>query len=262
MAKKLDLNDQREVTPTERGVLDLIDAGLAYRTRQRKRRDYLGASLIGKECDRAVQLDYIADTRDDAPKVPEDKEHAAPRTQRIFDTGNMIEDLAIRWTREAGFLLKVRNRDGKQIGFSTAGDRFKGNVDGIIGGMADGFVAPPGMTFPLLWEHKGLNEKNFAAVRKHGIRKAKPEYYAQVQVYMAYLDLDQCLFMTTCKNDGSVEVEIIDLDPSFAQGVSDKAVRIIEATDNGELVPRGPPAPDHFLCRFCKWQKPCWEDLP
>ena len=59
----------------------------------------------------------------------------AGRSLRIFAIGHELEDLAIRWLRAAGLDLYTRkgNRpDGEQFGFSVAGGRIRGHVDGIV----------------------------------------------------------------------------------------------------------------------------------
>jgi hypothetical protein len=45
----------------------------------------------------------------------------------------------------------------------------------------------------------------------------------------------------------------------LAQRMSDRAVRILRASDAGELLPRFATTSDHFECRFCPWAKRCWE---
>jgi hypothetical protein len=35
-------------------------------------------------------------------------------------------------------------------------------------------------------------------------------------------------------------------------------VRILQATDAGELLPRVATTPDFFECRFCPWSERCW----
>ena len=39
---------------------------------------------------------------------------------------------------------------------------------------------------------------------------------------------------------------------------SDRGVRILQATDAGELLPRVATTPDFFECRFCPWSERCW----
>ena len=48
-------------------------------------------------------------------------------------------------------------------------------------------------------------------------------------------------------------------DPEEAQRQTDKAVRIIQATEAGDLLPRAFAAADHFECRFCPFSGRCWK---
>jgi len=40
--------------------------------------------------------------------------------------------------------------------------------------------------------------------------------------------------------------------------MSDKAVRVIQATEAGELLPRIAQSADFFECKFCDWSDRCW----
>lgn len=42
------------------------------------------------------------------------------RILRVFEVGHVLEDLAVRWLRMAGFILKTEGKDGQQFGFSVA----------------------------------------------------------------------------------------------------------------------------------------------
>jgi CRISPR/Cas system-associated exonuclease Cas4 (RecB family) len=42
--------------------------------------------------------------------------------------------------------------------------------------------------------------------------------------------------------------------------MSDRAVRIIEATKAGELLPRISENPDNWRCKACQWRARCWGD--
>ena len=47
-------------------------------------------------------------------------------------------------------------------------------------------------------------------------------------------------------------------DADLAQRMSDRAVRILQATDAGELLPRIAQARDFYECRFCAYAERCW----
>ena len=91
---------------------------------------------------------------------------------------------------------------------------------------------------PRSWEHKALKAKSWADVVKRGVELSKPIYYAQLQLYMAYMELEVALF--TCLNKDTQELhhERVDFVPHVAQGLSDKAVEIIRAAEANDLPPR------------------------
>ena len=47
-------------------------------------------------------------------------------------------------------------------------------------------------------------------------------------------------------------------DAELAQRMSDRAVRLLRATDAGELLPRVAATRDFLDCRFCPWAERCW----
>ena len=122
----------------------LLDAGLEAEHRVTPPREYLGGSRLGVPCDRALEFEYAQAPKDEGAEFE-------GRTLRIFAAGHLFEDLAVRWLRSAGFDLYTRkgNRpDGEQFGFSVAGGRIRGHVDGIIAG------GPPDLPlgYPALWD--------------------------------------------------------------------------------------------------------------
>ena len=168
--------------------------------------------------------------------------------------GHAFEALSIRWLREAGFDLRDQRADGRQFGFEAAGGRLRGHIDGVI-------VAGPeiGVRWPALWEHKALNAKSWTDLVKRGLRLSKPIYFAQVQLYMAYMELGVALFTALNKDSQALHHEIVPFEPAEAQALSDRAVAIIRAADAGELPPRMASAADFYLCRMCAWSQRCWE---
>jgi len=40
--------------------------------------------------------------------------------------------------------------------------------------------------------------------------------------------------------------------------MSDRGVRVVQATEAHELLPRGFSERTHFECRFCAYQERCW----
>ena len=247
----IDLNHQPKF---HEQVSALLDAALQAERSQQARRRYLGASRLGIACERALQYEYVDAPMDNGAELP-------GRTLKIFEVGHVMEDLAIRWLRLAGFDLYTQKASGGQFGFSVAGGRIQGHVDGVL----NGGPAELGMTYPALWECKTMNDKSWRDTVKHGVRKSKPIYAAQLAVYQAYMEVaipgisrNPALFTAINKDSEEIWFEQVAFDGGLAQRMSDRAVRVITATDSQELLPRHATTPTHVECKFCSWQDRCW----
>ena len=236
---------------------DAVDAALMDENAARPRREYLGGSRVGHACARALQFEFAGAPKDEGADFP-------GRTLRIFAIGHELEDLAIKWLRAAGIDLYTRKSndpDGQQFGFSVAGGRIRGHVDGIVA------AAPEALKLgvPALWECKTMNAKNWRETVKSGVAVAKPIYAAQIALYQAYMDasipglaLNPALFTAINKDTAELHHELVPFNAELAQRMSDRAVRILRATDAGELLPRLARERDHFECRMCPYADRCW----
>jgi hypothetical protein len=235
----------------------LVDTALIAEREATPPRTYLGASRLGHACERALQFEFAGAPKDEGADF-------RGQTLRIFEIGHQLEDLAIRWLRAAGIDLYTRkgNRpDGEQFGFSVAGGRIRGHVDGII---ADA-PAALGLRTPALWECKTMNAKNWRACVKDGVTVSKPVYAAQIAIYQAYMEATvpgisaaPALFTAINKDTAELHHERVAFDAALAQRMSDRAVRILQATEAGDLLPRIAASRDFFECRFCSHAERCW----
>ncbi len=228
-------------------INEILDAKLIEHYKNQEKRDYLGASSIGDDCLRKVQLQY------------EGKEaEFSAATLRTFDIGHHLEDLIAEWLRIAGFDLRTRNEDGEQFGFSVAEGKLQGHVDGLI------FAFPKELSpeiecrdHPCLWECKTLNNRSWQDTAKKGLMLTKPLYFAQVQVYMAYMELERCLFTALNKDSAELYFEVIPFDSETAQRYSDRAAQVIKASENNELLPCVSSDPSFFKCKMCSFRNEC-----
>ena len=228
-------------------VTAFVDAGMQDASARQSERQYLGASRLGVACERALQFEYA--------KAPIDHGRDIPgRMLRIFERGHVMEDCMVAWLRDAGFDLRTRKADGEQFGFSVADGRLQGHVDGVI------VSGPEGFAYPALWENKCVGAKAFRELQKSGLAVAKPIYHAQVAIYQTYLALYDNPAIFTAVNADSMEIytELVPFDAALAQKMSDRAVRVIQATEAGELLPRSFAEASHFECRFCAYAQRCW----
>lgn len=240
--------DGQTPPPLPERVNALIDAALVAGRAAQPERDYLGASRIGEPCARRLAYEY-------ANVPPDPDKELTGRTLRIFEAGHVFEDLSIRWLRAAGFNLLTHKKNGGQFGFSTANGKLRGHIDGVIVGGPD-----IGLVWPALWEHKALGNKGWTDLVKKGLRESKPVYWAQVHIYMAYLQLSSCLFTALNKDTEELWHEAVPLDLAEAQRQSDRAVDVLRAVGCNELPPRFAAHADFYLCRFCPYAARCWRD--
>lgn len=235
----------------------VIDAALEAERAVQPPRTYLGGSRLGHPCERALQFEFAGAPKDAGAEFD-------GQSLRIFAIGHALEDLAAGWLRSAGFDLYTRkgNRpDGEQFGFSVAGGRIRGHVDGILAGGP----ALPGLAWPALWECKTMNARNWRETVAKGVVIAKPVYAAQIALYQAYMEgavagivQNPALFTAINKDTAELHHELVPFDAALAQTMSDRAVRILQATDAGELLPRIAREPEFHECRMCPWARRCW----
>ena len=204
-------------------------------------RGYLGASLIGDECLRKIQFEWMVATATFPARV-----------HSIFARGHFFEAESRQLLIDAGFIFAPP----EVLGFTA--------VDGLIAGHADGIIinapAVSGLYLatPALWEHKALNAKNFKAVERDGLAKVFPRYAAQVALYQNFLNVTNPALMTVTDADTCKRLYFtIPFDARRAQEASDRAVQVIEATRVGELLARLDPNCEDFRCKMCSHRERC-----
>jgi hypothetical protein len=204
-------------------------------------RPYLGASIAGDECLRKVQYDWWCTPA-----------HSA-RLREIFARGHYFEARSRAHLVAAGFKFAPP----ESLEFTAAGGNLRGHADGII-------IAGPNLPgvyfiFPLLWECKCLNAKNWRALERDGLEKTFPRYAAQVALYQAYLDVTNPALFTAVNADTCERLHfLVPFNAERAQLWSDRAVTIIEATRAGDLLPRAFDDPKDCHCRMCSHVERCW----
>jgi hypothetical protein len=150
-------------------------------------RMYLGASIAGDECARAIQYAWWT-----IPDLP-------ARVQLIFDRGHALEALARAQLIQAGLSFAPK----ETLEFNALDGYLQVHADGVI-------VSGPAMpgvnlAFPTVWEAKCLNAKNWRAVNRDGFAKTFPRYATQVSLYQHFLNKPNPALIT-CVNADSCEV--------------------------------------------------------
>jgi hypothetical protein len=206
-----------------------------------RERGYLGASVIGNECARALWYGF---------RWAYQPEELEPRKLRLFATGHCEEVRIVEDLRAGGLTVL-----GEQTGFATLGGHFAGHIDGLVQGVLE---APK--TVHLL-EIKTHNDKSFKALLKDGVQTSKPQHYAQMQTYMYHLKYSRALYVAVNKNDDSIYTERINVSNKVAEYLLLKARRIIEADRAPDKLHPDPDLPAAFACHWCPAKGVCHDSV-
>jgi hypothetical protein len=218
-------------------IAELVDNAILKEAQEKEGRSYMGGSILGTECDRQLWYSYKRPWKVDSARV-----------QRIFDMGNIIEDYVVELLKKAGITVYDKDENGKQFGF----------VDGKIAGHTDGvLMGLPESELPHLFECKSANDKNYKLFQKDGVEKTNNKYYVQCQVYMQKLNLSKCLFVVLNKNTQELHFETIDYKKDVADVYLSRGKDIAEMENEPD---RKYSSSKFFKCRFCNYNKECWEE--
>lgn len=214
-------------------------------------RPYLGISQIGHACDRHLWLSFhFAEVR----RLP------ASALKAIEDGHRGEAMMAERLRMIDGVRLQtVDPSTGQQWAVVACGGHVRGHLDGIITGVVE---APK---TPHVWEHKQVNEKKFAELKKlvdkFGEKSALAQwdavYHAQALCYMELRELTRH-FLTVGTPGGRDYVSVrTDADPAAAKKLLARADRIVCAAE--------PPLrlsedPSYFACKWCPYYAQCHGD--
>lgn len=198
------------------------------------RRDHLGCSVLGHECDRWLWLSFRW-----AAAEPQDG-----RMLRLFARGE----------REESWILD----DLKAIGVDVVATQERMRW-GHIGGSCDAIVVgvPDDPATKHVAEFKTFSKKNFDRLVAAGVRREKWTHYVQMQLYMLGLKLDRALYVAVCKDDDRIHTELVDFDAKVAGEALARGERIIRAeVPPARLDADAPPCVltsregERYPCRF------------
>lgn len=208
-----------------------------YEEKADQERTYLGASVLGTECDRALWYKF---------RWAVEPERFDGRLKRLFATGHREEARIIADLRAAG--MDVEETDpatGGQWAIHAIGGHLRGHLDGLVRGVPE---APK--TVHVL-ECKTHNDKSFSALRRDGVERSKPGHYAQMQVYMHHRSLERALYVAVNKDTDALYAERVAYDASVALRLIARAERIILADVAVPRLHEDPNARAAYACAWC-----------
>jgi hypothetical protein len=234
-------------TPTCIAINEALEAGA--RVDIERTRGYLGASQVGHPCMRKIQFDWMCNPV-----------HAT-QTRDIFARGHFFEAQTKAHFEKAGFKFA----DQSALEFEDPSGWLRGHADGIF---LSG-PAIPELIYPALWEHKAINAKGYASLKRDGLAKAYPQYAAQVALYQRWLlfqgwereereDVNPAIFTATCADTCERLHILVPYDAELALETHQRAMEIVRVTRAGELLPRMTENPTNWRCKKCGHRERCW----
>lgn len=205
-------------------------------------RPHLGASLIGRECSRALWYTF---------RWSGTQKHPG-RLLRLFERGQREEDVFNANLRAAGVtVLEVDPQTGQQWNFKAIGGHFGLSLDGVALGILEA---------PKTWhslEYKTSSNKLFQKLAKEGVEKAKPEHFAQMQIGMHLAELTRAFYLVVNKDNDELYSERVKYNKDIGDSLLSKAARIITAPEPTERISE---RPDWFQCQYCDHRAICHND--
>lgn len=191
-----------------------------------KQRFHFGCSLAGHPCERYLWLIFRWAKDENFPG----------RILRLFERGQNEEAIVVRNLKRIGY--EIHHAEDDQL-FVDLGAHVGGSIDGIIK-LEGGQEA--------ILEIKTHGKKSFEKLLSEGVRKSKPQHYAQMQCYMYARSAGRALYFSVCKDDDRIYTEWVDLDAEEAENIIERAQRV--ATQD-ELPAPISDNPSWWECKFC-----------
>jgi len=204
-----------------------------------KARTYLGGSVIGAECSRALWYGFRWAA----------KEQFDGRMYRLFQTGHLAEHRFVADLRSIGATVwECDPSTGKQFSYSDLSGHMRGNLDAVAVNI------PTGGKQPHLVEMKTHSAKSFKDLKAKGVKLAKPQHYSQIMMYCGWANLQRALYIAVNKDTDELYSERLEFDVVYFQKLRAKAESIIFAQE--------PPAklsedPKFYQCNWCSHQSVC-----
>jgi len=223
-----------KIPEAENSIVALIDK--YHEARPEELRAHMGASALGKPCDRWLWLSFRWAVQ---PVFP-------GRIKRLFRRGHAEERQIVSDLRAIGIDIRATNEQQSRV---DLGCHVGGSLDGII---YSGVPEAPAKKH--VAEFKTHSQKSFDKLVREGVEKSKFEHFVQMQLYMHGTKIDRALYVAVCKNDDSMYTERVRYDAAVAEKYIARGHRL--ATDDRMPPPISTDA-SWYECKICPAHEFC-----
>jgi hypothetical protein len=217
-------------------IIEQINSAELSKPRE-KARSYIGASVVGGECEAFLAFCLRGFPDDDIE----------PSLKRLFQLGHFIEDIVVKDLKAAGLAIM-------ELDPTTRRQWTYEGYEGHVIGHADGLIEMDGEEVCGL-EIKSMNGQMFDRFVEAGVLVSHPKYYAQMQLMMGLSGIKEFLFISYCKNNSKYHCEFVEFDELYWNFLKERVERILAGRDLKRIT----NDPEDFKCRFCNKSEACWQ---
>lgn len=212
------------------------------RNNKARRSRRLGASEIGKACDRRIWYGFRWYGQEDFDG----------RMLRLFETGHLEEPRIANNLRAIGCEVHLDSGE-TQFTFTDISGHFVDKIDGAVLGLPEA---------PKTWhclEIKTHNAKSFGKLKTLGVRAHKPDHYCQLITGMALSKMKRGLYIAVNKDTDELYSERFRIEEckDDVAAILKRAASIIFSPVPPERISR---KADSTECRYCPFNAICHED--
>lgn len=203
-----------------------------------EKRNYLGASLIGKECPRAIWYMFHGFIGS----------KSKPELKITLDVGKRLESLLLDYLEAAGLNI---TRPCEENNFLHTKDPdfpvFQGHMDALLN-ISD--------EHPIVLEIKTAKNSQFQRFKEKGLLNWSKSYYAQAQSYMGMTGYTKAVLIALNKDSSELHHEWINFDEIFYYELRTKAMAIASIDEPPERINSSPL---FYLCAYCQFKNTCFK---
>lgn len=201
---------------------------------------HLGASQLGKECDRMLWYSFHWVQRSNFPG----------RLLRLFDRGDLEEPRIVTDLKAIGCdVRELEEGTERQIRHAWHSGHLAQSIDGLASNVPGYDPAEV-----MVCEFKTAKESIWSSLAANGVAIEQPHYWAQCQLGMEGQGLERCLFVSVNKDTDEIYVEVVPFDRSAAEKLLAKGRRIV---DSPMPLAKISDDPTFWKCRFCDVSEVC-----
>lgn len=204
-------------------------------------------SMVAEECERKLWMAF----RWASPPRQEDN---PGKKESIFETGRYWEERLLDDLESIGCQVdRLDSATGQQFKVNLASGWLRGRLDAKVLGLPE---APKTLHVA---ETKSHNNKSFNDLIKKKLLLAKPDHYAQCQLYCHAENLTRCFYYAVNKDTDERYAERIEYDHAFAMRLETKVDRIVKTSQAPARLFEDVTSKAAFPCSWCPARPQCHE---